>query len=125
MKTARGYHRLRKSITHHFLLRSLHLLEGASVFFLSASVLGFLMYLLGNFQSFQESTQLAILGIVQITGIIGLVVSLYYLSFLITWIIRRRRVPVTRLTYALIALVLNFILASGSLLIQDLSRGIT
>jgi glucan phosphoethanolaminetransferase (alkaline phosphatase superfamily) len=86
--------------------------------------MGFSVYILGNFQSFLESTQLRILSLVQITGIIGLVVSLYYLVFLISWIIRRRRIPVARLIYALFALTLHLALAIGSLLIQDLSRGI-
>jgi glucan phosphoethanolaminetransferase (alkaline phosphatase superfamily) len=124
MKSISEYRRLRKSITHHFLLRSLHLLEAATVFFLSSSLMGFSVYILGNFQSFLESTQLRILSLVQITGIIGLVVSLYYLVFLISWIIRRRRIPVARLIYALFALTLHLALAIGSLLIQDLSRGI-
>lgn len=124
MKTSPDYKRFRKSITHHFLLRSLHLLEGSSIFFLSASFLSFLMYLLGNFQSFLENTQLLILNIVQISGIIGLVVSVYYLIFLVYWIIRRKRVPLSRLIYSLLAIVFNLALAGGSLLIQDLSRGI-
>ncbi len=123
MKQIREYSRLKKSIAHHFLLRSVHLLESSSIFFLSISILGFLLYILGNFQSFLEETQLRILLIVQITGIIGFVVSLYYLVFLIVWIIRRRRVPMSRVAFSLLALLINVALAGGSLLIQDLSQG--
>lgn len=124
MKTSVDLKRFKKSITHHFLLRTLHILEGGTVFLLSSAVIASMMYILGNFQSFMEETQLFILSMIQTVSIVGFVVSLYYLAFLVYWIFRRKRVPFQRLFSALFAIVINILLSAGSLLIQDLSTGL-
>ncbi len=118
------FSRFKKSITHHFLLRTLHLLESCCIYFLSASLLCFLTYILGNFQNFLEATQLTILQWTQNMGIVGMVVGFYYLVFLISWTIRRKKLPLARMGFSLLSLIINLVLAVGSLLIQDLSRGI-
>ncbi|AHC15138.1 hypothetical protein [Salinispira pacifica] len=94
------------------------------MFLLSSAVIASMMYILGNFQSFMEETQLFILSMIQTVSIVGFVVSLYYLAFLVYWIFRRKRVPFQRLFSALFAIVINILLSAGSLLIQDLSTGL-
>ena len=78
----------------------------------------------GNFQAFRETTQLLLLTSSQIISIIGIVIVIYYIVFLIYWGCTRKKVPLKRLLYSLVMLIMNSILATGSLFIQEFSRGL-
>lgn len=91
---------------HHgssVLYRTIRWLEGTSLFLLSAALLLGGVFVLGNYQSFLDSTQLLVLQLLSATGVLCLSSGVCYLLALVVWMIRRRRAMVFRLLYAVVA----------------------
>ena len=125
MNVVTGLANIIKNLRYHFLLRILHFLGIASVFFCLAAFVSFLLYILGNFQIFLVSTQLRLLSLVQIMSIIGIAITLYYMFFLFYWRhARKKRTPLRLLLYTLLMFVVNTVLAGVTLLIQEFTKGV-
>lgn len=67
-------------------------------FFTLATIL---LFLLGNFQSFLDSTQLFLLHLFDISCVVFVVACLYYIAVLISMAVRQKQVRVFRLVIAI------------------------
>ena len=83
--------------------RNMRLLESISGFFLVSSLVVVGLFLLGNVQEFMDSTQLLLLTILRVSGLLCALTGVYYTISLVVWMFHRRRFLVVRFVYAIVA----------------------
>lgn len=98
----------------HVTFRVLRILEGLSIFFSFFMLMVLALYLIGSIQQFLDSSQFLLLEILEITAILCVFVTGYYLLVLIVWMVRRRFFVLPRVLYSIAAILLGSMLAYGS-----------
>jgi hypothetical protein len=95
----------------------MRLLETANVFFLLSMLLVVGLFVLGNFQEFQDTSQVLLLRMLSVMSMLCIASGLCYVVALMIWMIRRRHVMVLRVLYGLIATAVGLIVsvAGGAL----------
>ena len=78
----------------------------AVLFFFAISLLLLLLYALGNFQEFLDSTQTFLLQLLTGASLLEVLVASYYLAFLGFWAVKYRRRYLIRIILTVLALVL-------------------
>ncbi len=96
----------------------LRILEGLSIFFSFFMLLVLALYLIGSIQHFLDSSQFMLLELLEITAILCIFVTAYYLLVLVVWMVRRRFFVLPRVLYSIAAITLGVMLASGSSLLS-------
>lgn len=92
-----------------FLLSSLYwLVSRTVVFFFIFSLLLFLLYLLGNFQEFLDSTQIFLIQLLKVSLLAEVFVGLLYL--LMVFLLRRQRRFLGKVILCSLAVVASFVL---------------
>ena len=92
-----------------FLLSSLYwLVSRTVVFFFIFSLLLFLLYLLGNFQEFLDSTQIFLIQLLKVSLLAEVFVGLLYL--LMVFLLRRQRRFLGKVILCCLAVVASFVL---------------
>jgi hypothetical protein len=92
-----------------FLLSSLYWLVARTVvFFFIFSLLLFLLYLLGNFQEFLDSTQIFLIQLLKISLLAEVFVGLLYL--LMVFLLRRQRRYLGKVILCSLSVVASFVL---------------
>jgi hypothetical protein len=95
---------------HHpgsFLYHSLRIFESISLFFFIMTFVVIAVFLMGNYQEFQDTTQFLLLGILRVIAVLCSLTSAYYVVTLSVWSITRRHLLPFRFAYALLAVVLG------------------
>ena len=72
-------------------------------FIMSSAVL--VLYILGNYQEFLDTTQTLLLKILTVSVSFEVLVSIYYLGFLIFYAVQRRRRYIFRILFGFLSLV--------------------
>ena len=83
--------------------RNMRLLESISAFFFFCSLAVAGLFVLGNVQEFMDSTQMLLLSILRVSGLLCALTGVYYTVSLIFWMINRRKFLVGRFVYAVVA----------------------
>ncbi len=109
-----AWRRADRQAGEHVTFRVLRILEGLSIFFTFFMLLVLALYLIGSIQQFLDSSQFMLLEILEITSILCVFVTGYYLLVLIVWMVRRRFFVLPRVLYSIAAILLGFMLAYGS-----------
>lgn len=92
-----------------FLLSSLHWLVARTVvFFFIFSLLLFLLYILGNFQEFLDSTQIFLIQLLKVSLLAEVFTGLLYL--LIIFLLRRQRRFLGKVILCSLSIVASFVL---------------
>ena len=100
---------MRRSRGQIFLLSSLYwLVARGVVFFFNLSLLLFLLYLLGNFQEFLDSTQIFLIQLLKISLLAEVFVGLLYL--LMVFLLRRQRRYLGKVILCSLSVVASFVL---------------
>ena len=95
---------------HHpgsVLYHSLRIFESVSLFFCLATLIVSVVFVMGNYQEFQDETQFLLLEILRVAGVLCALSSLYYGGALLAWIVTRRHFLPGRLLYALTAVAVG------------------
>lgn len=85
----------------------MRILEGANLFFLLTTVLVAVLFVLGNFQEFLDSSQLMLLSLLSVASTLCVASGICYVVALIIWMIRRRHVMIARFLYGLLAVTVG------------------
>ena len=109
-----AWRRADRQAGEHVTFRVLRILEGLSIFFTFFMLLVLALYLIGSIQQFLDSSQFMLLELLEITAILCVFVTGYYLLVLIVWMVRRRFFVLPRVVYSVAAILLGFVLAYGS-----------
>lgn len=104
------------------LYRTMRILEGANVFFLLALLLVTGLFVLGNFQEFQDRSQLMLLGMASVLSMLCIASGVSYAVALVIWMVRRRHLMMLRLLYGLFATVVAGALAVAGGALEALVR---
>jgi hypothetical protein len=100
---------LRRSRGQIFLLSSLYwLVARAVVFFFIFSLLLFLLYLLGNFQEFLDSTQIFLIKLLKISLLTEVFLGVLYI--LLVFVLRRQRRHYLKLIFCSLSVVISYLL---------------
>ena len=94
---------------HHrsILFRTLRIVESANVLFFIGTLLVLGLFVMGNYQEFMDRSQNMLLQMVFFLGLLCVSTGLFYLGSLIIWMIRRRRILILRVIYALVAIAIG------------------
>ncbi len=104
---------MHKRLRGSALYRNMRLLESITGFFFSCSLVVLGLFLLGNYQEFLDQTQMLMLSILRMCGLLCALTGVYYSGSLLLWMIRRRRFLLLRVLYALIATTSGIVLTLG------------
>ena len=100
---------MRRSRGQIFLLSSLYwLVARAVVFFFIFSLLLFLLYLLGNFQEFLDSTQIFLIKLLKISLLTEVFLGVLYI--LLVFVLRRQRRHYLKLIFCSLSVVISYLL---------------
>lgn len=84
------------------LYRTLRIVESAHLFFTFATQLTAGLFVMGNYQEFLDSSQLLLLQLLSIAGVLCAASGVWYVVSLSIWMIRRRRLMPLRFFGSLI-----------------------
>lgn len=84
------------------LYRTLRIVESAHLFFTLATLLTAGLFVMGNYQEFLDSSQLLLLQLLSIAGVLCAASGAWYIASLAIWMIRRRRLMLLRFVAALV-----------------------
>jgi hypothetical protein len=87
--------------------------ESLTILFLLNCLVAFLLYVLGNYQDFLDSSQFLLLDVLRVSGALCTLAGLYYLVSLVVWSLRVRRVLVWRMLFSMAAALVG-IVATGT-----------
>jgi len=100
---------LRRSRGQIFLLSSLYwLVARGVVFFFIFSLLLFLLYLLGNFQEFLDSTQIFLIKLLKISLLTEVFLGVLYI--VLVFVLRRQRRYYLKLIFCSLSVVISYLL---------------
>ncbi|MCK5005762.1 MAG: hypothetical protein KAR73_00135 [Spirochaetales bacterium] len=100
---------MRRSRGQIFILSSLYwLVARGVVFFFIFSLLLFLLYLLGNFQEFLDSTQIFLIKLLKISLLAEVFLGILYI--LLVFILRRQRRYYLKLIFCSLSVVISYLL---------------
>ena len=85
----------------------LRIVESLTVFLLVLALLALSLYLIGNYQSFLDSTQRLLLTLLRASGGICAVAALHYTVLLIVWTISRRHLLLGRMIFGVVATLIG------------------
>ncbi|TVQ26923.1 MAG: hypothetical protein EA383_04160 [Spirochaetaceae bacterium] len=105
------------------LFRIMRMLESASLFLVSFSLSVGALYIIGNFQSFLDRSQFMLLLVLRGSSFLSVLVTAYYLAFLVMWMFRRRIFVLPRIVYATTSIVLLLMILFGAAYLDSVFGG--
>lgn len=81
--------------------------ESLTIFFLLNSAVAFLLYLVGNYQEFLDSSQFLLLDVLRVSGLLCTLSGLYYFVSLLVWSLRVRHFYFSRVLFSIAAILVG------------------